>query len=101
MLSLPGGEEIVIAAAAVFKWGVYINLLLAFFNLIPLYPLDGEKILAWLLPYEQARKLEEFRQHSMMILFLLIGMGFFFGIHVLSGYFSWTSIPITNFLLGG
>ena len=38
---------------------VYINLLLAFFNLIPIPPLDGSKILAGLLPVSGERKYRE------------------------------------------
>ena len=34
---------------------VYINLLLAFFNLLPIPPLDGSKLLASILPYRFAR----------------------------------------------
>ncbi len=39
---------------------VYINLLLAFFNMIPLPPLDGSKILAAFLPYKLNRSYQEF-----------------------------------------
>ena len=35
---------------------VQVNLMLAFFNLIPIYPLDGSHILAGLLPAKQASK---------------------------------------------
>ncbi|MBI4121099.1 MAG: site-2 protease family protein [Parcubacteria group bacterium] len=35
---------------------VYINLLLAFFNLIPIPPLDGSKVLAALLPFHLAER---------------------------------------------
>ena len=39
---------------------VYINILLAFFNLIPMPPLDGAKILESLLPYELQLKFRAF-----------------------------------------
>ncbi len=39
---------------------VYINILLACFNLIPLPPLDGSKILKALLPFRAARSYQEF-----------------------------------------
>ncbi len=39
---------------------VYMNLLLAFFNMIPLPPLDGSKILAALLPLKASRSYQQF-----------------------------------------
>jgi len=39
---------------------VFINILLAFFNLIPLPPLDGSKILESVLPYQLSMKYREF-----------------------------------------
>jgi Zn-dependent protease len=39
---------------------VYINILLACFNLIPLPPLDGSKILKALLPFQAARSYQQF-----------------------------------------
>jgi Zn-dependent protease len=49
-----------------------INLLLAVFNLIPLAPLDGEKILEFLLPPDLARGFERIRPYSMAILLALV-----------------------------
>jgi len=56
-----------------------INLLLMLFNLIPLAPLDGEKVLEFFLPPELAYRFAQFRPYSPMILmavvFLLPAMG--------------------------
>jgi len=41
-----------------------INFVLFFFNLIPLFPLDGEKILIRLLPYEWGIKFESLRRFT-------------------------------------
>lgn len=52
---------------------IYINLMLAIFNLLPIYPLDGEKILVGLLPRETAFELQAFmRQYGTIILLFLI-----------------------------
>ena len=50
-LSLPG----------MFLWGfLSLNLVLMFFNLIPIHPLDGSKILSSLLPIDQAVRYDRF-----------------------------------------
>jgi len=51
---------------------VKINLLLMLFNMIPLFPLDGEKVLAYLLPPSAARVLENIRPYGPMILLALV-----------------------------
>ncbi len=51
---------------------VYINLILAAFNLIPLPPLDGSKILAGLLPDSGAKVLYSLEPYGPLILLLLI-----------------------------
>jgi Zn-dependent protease len=49
-----------------------INFVLFFFNLIPLFPLDGEKVAVWLLPREWGMRLESLRRFSFgpLIVFL-------------------------------
>lgn len=51
---------------------VYINVILAIFNLIPVPPLDGSKILAGLLPDSGARAIYSLEPYGMVILLLLI-----------------------------
>lgn len=52
---------------------VILNVSLAIFNLIPIHPLDGGKILVGFLPDEESVKLDEFLRHyGMLILFFLI-----------------------------
>ncbi|WP_054696962.1 site-2 protease family protein [Syntrophomonas palmitatica] len=56
---------------------VYINLILAVFNLIPLPPLDGSKILAGLLPDSGAQFMYSIEQYGPLILLLFIITGAF------------------------
>lgn len=99
LIHIPGGESILIACILVTQYGVMINLGLAFFNLIPLFPLDGEKILGGVLPHQQAEKLEEFRKHSMMVLFLILASEMFLGFSIIGYYFDSIVFPIMKFLL--
>jgi Zn-dependent protease len=58
---------------------IYINLLLALFNLIPLAPLDGEKIASYFLPPNLSRYWDAIRPYGPMILLLLVLSGSLLG----------------------
>ena len=56
-----------------FQLLISLNIMLAIFNLIPIYPLDGQKILTGLLPRELALEYEEImRQYGTILLIFLI-----------------------------
>jgi Zn-dependent protease len=48
--AIPGGADVISTAQRMLYWGVALNLLLGFFNLIPIPPLDGSHVLKLLLP---------------------------------------------------
>jgi Zn-dependent protease len=69
--------------------GVVINILLMLFNLIPLPPLDGGRILVGLLPPQKAMRFAKIEPYGMMILILLI----------LSGILNFTLWPLFNWTI--
>jgi Zn-dependent protease len=65
------------------RYSLYINLALAFFNLLPIPPLDGSKILAGVLPHRYAPTLYLIESRGPMVLFGIIMFGWITGFHVL------------------
>lgn len=57
--------------ASMFEASVYINFILAFFNLIPFPPLDGSRMVSSLLSYENARKYEDLQRFGIFFIFVL------------------------------
>lgn len=60
-----------------------INTSLAFFNLLPLYPLDGSHIFRSLLPEEYTPMLDQIYRVSPMLLIFLILSGFIFKVSII------------------
>lgn len=61
--------------AYVFSWAGIINLLLASFNLIPIPPLDGSKILLSLVPRDVAKHIYKIEPYGFIIIIALFYMG--------------------------
>ena len=55
--------------------GVSVNLMLMAFNLIPILPLDGGRILEGLLPYRLAASYAQLERYGMIIMIILIASG--------------------------
>jgi Zn-dependent protease len=49
-VGLRGTPRAEILAASLLYFGTYVNAYLAFFNLLPIPPLDGSKVIAWNFP---------------------------------------------------
>jgi len=59
------------------KTFIQINLVLALFNLFPIPPLDGSRILMNFLPSHLQSKLHEFERYGFLVIFLLAYLGLF------------------------
>lgn len=59
-----------------------VNVFLAIFNLLPIAPLDGFRLLVGLLPYRWSYTLARYESYGPLFLMLLLAMGFF-GINIL------------------
>jgi Zn-dependent protease len=56
-------------------WGIYINLLLAIFNLLPIPPLDGSRLIAAAMPRDMGWQFLSIGRYGFMILMFLIVTG--------------------------
>jgi Zn-dependent protease len=63
---------------------IFINLILLFFNLVPIFPLDGEKVLQYFLPPGGQRFLDSLRPYGPMILIGLLFLGPRLGLDIFS-----------------
>ncbi|HXH29494.1 MAG TPA: site-2 protease family protein [Bacteriovoracaceae bacterium] len=81
----------------ILKYSVFINFILAFFNLIPLPPLDGSKMISSFLKGHALRKYEDFARFTPVI-FIGVMMLSFMGIHTI-GYLLAPANDIANYIM--
>jgi len=76
------GSEVGIAVNEMIFNTIYISIALAIFNMLPLPPLDGSKVLFSLLPENTYFKLMRYERFGMILLLGLVGAQFIFGINI-------------------
>jgi Zn-dependent protease len=74
---LPGDTPVLPGAspAQILVMVVWMNVLLAVFNMIPVPPLDGGNVLAGLVPEEMARLIDQLRPYGFLVLYALMLTG--------------------------
>lgn len=82
--------------AEFFQYMLFLNLGLMAFNLLPVAPLDGSKILAMFIPYHHEQKYEDYLRNGPMILLALLIGERMLGIPLIIG---WISIIISPMLV--
>lgn len=69
---LQPAEELLAVVQRMLFWGIWLNILLACFNLIPIPPLDGSHLLYHLLPPELGARYRQLSRYGFLILLAVI-----------------------------
>jgi Zn-dependent protease len=75
MVFVKSDNHFLIPLAQMLWQGVYINMIFAFFNLIPIPPLDGSRVITMFLSYKQAARLDSFAPYSFILIIVLLYVG--------------------------
>jgi Zn-dependent protease len=91
----PAWEWFFLPVSLMFGYGVLINVVLAVLNMIPIPPLDGSRVVYWLLPSRQAAVYNRLERYGMLIILAL------FAFNLIGPIITLVIRPILSLLLGG
>lgn len=80
------------ALAQLLQIGVLMNAVLAFFNLLPIPPLDGSRIVDALVPDRGRRAWDAFGKYAPIALLTIIAGPLFLGLNVMASTLGWVSM---------
>jgi Zn-dependent protease len=99
LLSTPQGASLLVTFfERLLLSSIFINLALMAFNLLPIAPLDGSKIVSAFIPPQHEPAYENFVMHGPQILLILILAGFFLNIPILSTWVFGIMQPFLSFM---
>jgi Zn-dependent protease len=99
--AMTSGGDVIPSLPFLLSQFIWINLILAFFNLIPIPPLDGYKILTGILPPEMAYRLRPLEQQGFMVLLLAVFLLPMIGLDVIGWLVFTPSQQVFLWMLGG
>jgi Zn-dependent protease len=85
----------IVPVSLMLGYGVMINVVLAILNLVPIPPLDGSRVVYWLLPDKAAAAYYRLERYGLFIILALAGFG------ILGSIITPVIRPILSLLLGG
>ena len=94
----PSGEILPSASSLLLEF-IFINLILVFFNLVPLAPLDGEKVAEYFLPPSGQDFLARIRPYGPMILLFLLFLTPRMGLDVFGWLVGWPTRQVFQMLI--
>lgn len=92
-----GGISLLAAALGLFA---FLNILLAVFNMLPVAPLDGWRVLIGIVPEQVAYRLQEYERYGGLILIGLIMLSFIGGLSILGRIIYPLAIGLLGLLAG-
>jgi Zn-dependent protease len=103
LVSIPFRLGLVSASSSVLvpflEFFIFLNLVLFFFNLIPIFPLDGEKVLTYFLPPSGQAFLAQIRPYGPILLLMLVVLSSRSGLNVIDLIVRGPALRISAFLV--
>lgn len=90
--AVPGWAETMAQLQRMLNYGVFFNLLLVFFNLMPIPPLDGSHVFKYLLPASLAMRYQAVGGFGLILVYLVASL--------LPGVWTTPALALTHFALG-